>query len=100
MAEVRPFVVYSVGRVLVFAVVAALLFVAGLRSFPLVLLALLVSLPLSYVLLRRQREAFAAEVERRVAERKERQSRLRAALRGEEERGDGGAVDLPGRQER
>ncbi len=81
----RPFAVYSAGRVLVFLGVGALLFVAGLRGFLLVLAALLVSLPVSYVVLARVRADFAADVERRVTERRSRREDLRSRLRGDDE---------------
>lgn len=81
----RAFAVYTAARVLVFAGVAALLFVVGLRGFPLVLAALLVSLPVSYVLLARPRADFAADVERRLAERRSRREDLRSRLRGDDE---------------
>ena len=79
------FAVYTAGRVLVFVGVAALLFATGLRGFVLVLAALLVSLPVSYVVLARPREHFAADVERRLAERRARREDLRSRLRGDDE---------------
>ena len=81
----KAFAVYTAGRLLVFAGVAALLFVLGLRGFVLVLAALLVSLPVSYVLLARVRADFAAEVERRLTERRARREDLRTRLRGDDE---------------
>jgi Protein of unknown function (DUF4229) len=82
---VRAFAVYTVGRLLVFVGAAALLYVVGLRGFVLVLVALLLSLPLSYLLLARARAAFVAEVERRVSDRRARREDLRARLRGDDE---------------
>lgn len=79
----RAFAVYTAGRVLVFAAVAALLFVFGLRGFVLVLIALLVSLPVAYVLLARLRADFAEDVERRLAARRVRREDLRSRLRGD-----------------
>lgn len=81
----KAFAVYTAGRLLVFAGVAALLFVAGLRGFVLVLAALLVSLPVSYVLLARVRADLAAHVERRLTERRARREDLRSRLRGDDE---------------
>ena len=81
----KAFAVYTAGRVLVFAGVAALLFVVGLRGFVLVLVALLVSLPVSYVLLARARAGFAADVERRMTARRARREDLRSRLRGDDE---------------
>ena len=77
--------VYTAGRVLVFAVLAALCWVVGLRGFVLVVAALLLSIPASWYLLARQREAMAADVERRVTARQARRSDLRAQLRGDDE---------------
>lgn len=81
----KAFAVYSAGRVLVFAGVAALLFVVGLRGFVLALAALLVSLPVSYVVLARARADFAAVVERRLTDRRARREDLRSRLRGDDE---------------
>jgi hypothetical protein len=82
---VRAFAVYTVGRVLVFVGVAALLFAAGLRGFLLVLAALLVSLPVSYVLLAGPRADLGGVVERRLAARRARREDLRSQLRGDDE---------------
>jgi hypothetical protein len=82
---VSAFAVYTAGRVLVFVGVAALLFATGLRGFVLVLTALLVSLPVSYVVLARPRAHLAADVERRLAERRARREDLRSRLRGDDE---------------
>jgi hypothetical protein len=82
---VRAFAVYTAGRVLVFAGLAALLFIAGLRGFLLIMVALLVSLPVSYVLLARPRAEFAATVERRLTARRSRRADLRSRLRGDDE---------------
>jgi hypothetical protein len=45
----------------------------------------LLSLPLSYVLLTRQRLALGAEVERRVLDRRARRAELRSQLRGDDQ---------------
>jgi uncharacterized protein (DUF58 family) len=82
---VRPFLVYTAARAALLVAVALLLYVIGLRGFLLVLFALVLSLPLSYVLLARQRIAFGANVEQRLAERKRRTATLRAQLRGEDD---------------
>ena len=66
-----PFVVYTAGRLAVFAVVAAVLYLLGFRSWVLAFAALLLSMPVSYFVLRRQRTEFARDVERRVQERRE-----------------------------
>ncbi|MEO6578696.1 MAG: DUF4229 domain-containing protein [Candidatus Limnocylindria bacterium] len=78
----RAFLVYSLGRMAIFLAAAGLLALVGLRSWLLVLAALVVSMPLSYFVLRGPRLAFAATVERRVRERRE----LRARLQGDEPR--------------
>lgn len=80
-----PFLVYTAGRLLVLFVVAALLYALGLRGFLLAGFALLVSLPVAYLLLRRQRVAFAEDIERRVAERQARRAELRSRLRGDQQ---------------
>jgi Protein of unknown function (DUF4229) len=80
----KAFAVYTAGRLLVFAGVAALLLAVGLRGFVLVFAALLVSLPVSYVLLARIRADFAADVERRLTERRARREHLRTRLRGDD----------------
>jgi hypothetical protein len=77
--------VYTAGRVLVFAVLAGLGWLAGLRGFLLVVVALAVSVPVSWYLLARPRAAMAAEVERRVTERQARRADLRARLRGDDD---------------
>jgi hypothetical protein len=77
--RVSPVVSYSVGRVVIFLAVAAVLWLVGLRSWLLALTALVLSMPLSYVVLRGPRMAFAAQLERRARERRE----LRAKLQGD-----------------
>ncbi|MEP6695877.1 MAG: DUF4229 domain-containing protein [Pseudonocardiales bacterium] len=73
-------VVYSLGRAAIFLAVAALLALVGFRSWALIVGALLVSLPLSYFVLRGPRAAFAEQLAKRSRERRE----LRAKLRGDE----------------
>lgn len=77
--------VYTAGRVLVFGVLVALAWLVGLRGFLLVAVALLLSVPVSWFLLARQREALAADVERRITERQARRTDLRAQLRGDDD---------------
>ncbi|HEV7754273.1 MAG TPA: DUF4229 domain-containing protein [Mycobacteriales bacterium] len=83
--RLNPALTYSAGRVALFLAVAALLYLVGFRTFALLLLALAISMPLSYVLLRRQREAFGEQVARRVEHRRVEKEKLRAALRGDDE---------------
>ncbi len=78
----KAVVVYSLGRAAIFLATAGVLALVGLRSWLLVLAALVVSMPLSYFALRGPRMAFAAQLERRARERRE----LRAKLQGDEPR--------------
>jgi Protein of unknown function (DUF4229) len=73
---VSLFLRYTVLRFGLLVVVLAALALIGVRGILLPALAVLISLPLSYVLLSRQRNAFAAEVERRVQERQERRAEM------------------------
>lgn len=83
--RVHPGVLYTAARAGVFVVLLALLYSVGFRSFVLLFGATLLSLPVSYFLLRNQREAFASRVEGRVGQRKAEKDRLRAALSGDDE---------------
>lgn len=76
----RPLIFYSVGRVGIFVAVAAISYLAGLRGLVLVLVAIVVSVPLSYVVLRRQRDALSGVVQRRVEARRERRDEVRSEL--------------------
>jgi hypothetical protein len=82
---VKSAAVYTAGRVLVFAVLAGLGWLAGLRGFLLVFVALLLSIPVSYFFLARQRNALAADVERKVTDRRGRREDFRSQLRGDED---------------
>jgi len=86
---VKSAAVYTAGRVLVFAVLAALLWLVGLRGFVLVFAALAASIPASYFFLARQRDALAADLERRVTARRARRAGLRSQLRGDGEQRPG-----------
>lgn len=79
----RPFLVYTAARVALLFAVALLLYVIGLRGFLLAAFAVVLSLPLSYLVLARQRIAFGQQVERRLADRQARTAALRAELRGD-----------------
>jgi hypothetical protein len=85
LGRIHPAVLYSGGRVLVFAVLLGVLYLIGFRSWFLILGALLLSAPLSYFLLARQRNAFSERVEGRIGRRKDEKARLRAALAGEDD---------------
>jgi len=82
---VKPAAIYTAGRIVVFAVLAGLLWLVGLRGFLLVFVALLLSIPVSYFFLARQRNALAADVERKVTDRQSRRQNLRSQLRGDDD---------------
>jgi hypothetical protein len=84
-SRISPALTYTAGRIALFVVVGALLYLVGFRNFVLVLLALVISMPLSYVVLRRQREAFAVQVAGRLEHRRAEKEKLRAALRGDDQ---------------
>jgi hypothetical protein len=73
-----------VGRLGIFAVLAGILYLIGLRSFYLILAALLLSVPISVVVLKRPRQALAGDLEARVERKRTTKQNLRAALRGDE----------------
>jgi hypothetical protein len=75
---------YTAGRLGLFLAVAAVLYVAGFRSFVLVMFALVVSVPVSYVLLKPIRLQWSAEIEQSLERRRESKAKLRSALRGED----------------
>jgi hypothetical protein len=82
---VRAFGVYTAGRLLVLFAAAAVLYALGLRGFVLAAVAVLVSLPVAYLLLRRQRLAFGEEIEHRMQAHRARREDLRGELRGDDE---------------
>ncbi len=75
--KIHPALTYTAGRTALMAAVAAALFAVGFRSWALVLLAIVISMPLSWFVLRRQREQLAE----RVAAHQQRRQQERAALR-------------------
>ncbi len=75
-----PFWAYTLARLAVFVAVGAVLWLLGFRSWALVFVALLLSLPVSLVLLRKQRAALARDLEQR----QERRRALRSKLDGDE----------------
>lgn len=83
-SRLSPAVLYSLGRLGCFLVVAAVLFAVGFRSWLLVLAALVLSAPLSFFLLRGVRSSWGVQLEERMARRKAEKERLRATLRGDE----------------
>lgn len=78
----KSIAVYTVSRLAVIAVLLVVGYAVGLRSYLLVFAAIVVSLPASYLLLRRQRDKVTGELARRGAERADRKASLRAQLRG------------------
>ncbi|MBA3294753.1 MAG: DUF4229 domain-containing protein [Geodermatophilaceae bacterium] len=81
--------IYTAGRIAIFAVLLALLWAVDLGSFPGILFALLLSMPASYFLLGKQR----ADVAAAIIDRRETRARLRARLRGGSESTSDGASD-------
>ena len=91
-----PAVKFTLGRLALFLVCAFLAFgllPRDLNDFLKLLVALLVSLPLSYVLLRTWREQMAEQIVTGHARRAVERNRLRAALSGEDD--DASAEDSP-----
>jgi len=82
---VKSAAIYTAGRIVVFAVLAGLLWLVGVRGFLLVFAALVLSIPVSYFFLARQRNALAADVERKVTDRQSRREDLRSQLRGDDD---------------
>lgn len=76
---------YTLGRIGLFALVAVALLPFQLSVFLTLMIALLVSMALSYVLLRTWREEFAAEIAEAARKRRDQKEKLRAALAGEDE---------------
>jgi hypothetical protein len=77
--------IYTTGRLVLFLAVAVVFFALGLRRFALVLAALLVSVPLSYVLLKPIRLKWSAEIDKSLRHRRESKQKLRSALRGDDQ---------------
>jgi Protein of unknown function (DUF4229) len=85
-----PVVLLTLGRILIFAALTALLWVSGLGSFPGILFGLLLSMPVSFFLLRPVRDRVTEAIAARSALRTSRKEELRAQLRGD----DAGAAPL------
>jgi Protein of unknown function (DUF4229) len=75
---------YTVLRVAVFGVLFGVLWLAGVPGFLGAVIAVVLSLPLSYVLLARPRAALSDTIEQRLAARHQRQMDLDARLRGDD----------------
>jgi Protein of unknown function (DUF4229) len=63
----RSVLIYSLARLVLFAVTAGVLFLVGARGFLLLALAVLISGVISFVLLSRQRDAVSSSVTSRAA---------------------------------
>lgn len=81
-----PAIKYTLGRVGLFVVIAAALLPFGLNLFLNLMIALLVSMPLSYFLLKRWREQMAEKIDGSMRRRKDEKQKLRAALSGDDDR--------------
>ena len=76
-------VIYTVGRFAIAAALILLLWLAGLGSFPGLLFGLLLSMPVSYVLLRRSRERLTEALAARSLARRTARDDLRTRLSGD-----------------
>ncbi|MFG1926701.1 DUF4229 domain-containing protein [Cryptosporangium sp. NPDC048952] len=85
LERLHPGFLYTTARFMIFVACVIVLFVIGFRSWMLVFGALLLSAPLSFFLLRKQREAFAQRVEGRMSKRQTEKAKLRAALAGDDD---------------
>ena len=75
-------VIYTVGRLGIAALLILLLWLAGLGSFPGLLFGLLLSMPVSYVVLRRAREQLTEALAARSLARRTAKEDLRTRLSG------------------
>ena len=75
-------VIYTVGRLGIAALLVLLLWQAGLGSFPGLLFGLLLSMPVSYVVLRRTRERLTEALAARSLARRAAKEELRTRLSG------------------
>jgi hypothetical protein len=76
--------IYTVGRLLIAAALIALIWFAGLGSFPALLFGLLLSMPVAYVLLRPVRDRLTEALAARSVARRTAKEQLRARLSGDE----------------
>jgi Protein of unknown function (DUF4229) len=75
-------VVYTLGRLVIAAVLIAAIWLTGLGSFPALLFGLLLSMPVSYVLLRPLRDRLTEALAARSVARKAAKEQLRDRLEG------------------
>jgi hypothetical protein len=80
-------VMYTVGRLAIAAALVLLLWLVGLGSFPGLLFGLLLSMPVSYLLLRPSRDRLTAALVARSEARKAAKEDLRTRLSGTEQTG-------------
>ena len=76
---------YTILRFAVFGVLFGILWLLNLRGFVGVILALLLSLPLSWVLLAKPRAALSDTIERRLVARRAHREQLNARLQGDDD---------------
>lgn len=79
----KPLVLYTLGRLAAFGLPLLILWAVGVDGFLAVVIALLVSVPLSYFGLRRQRDDVTAALHQRVQRKTADRERLRSRLRGQ-----------------
>lgn len=79
----RAFWIYTIARFAMFVVLALVLWLVGVPYLFAGLIAIVVSVPLSWFLLAKPREAFARTIEARVGQRQERNADLGKRLEGE-----------------
>jgi Protein of unknown function (DUF4229) len=82
---VRPIAIYTAARLAVFVVLASVLYLLGLRGLLLLALAVLLSMPLSYLLLGRQLAGVTNWLEQRRTGRADIRADIRAELREEDD---------------
>ncbi len=78
-----PLVLYTLGRLLITVALVAVIWVAGLPSFPALLFGLLLSMPVSHVLLRGVRDRLTEALAARSVARRTAKEDLRARLSGD-----------------
>lgn len=79
----KPVVIYSLGRLGIIVGLFGLLWLVGLRGFALIVIAFGLSIPLSYVLLAKQRQQLGLDIEQHLDRRRERKADIRTRLSGE-----------------
>ncbi len=79
-----PAIKYTLGRVGLFAAIVLALLPFKLELFVTMMIALLVSMPLSYFLLRRWRDQMAERIDESRQQHRNQKEQLRAALSGDD----------------